>query len=265
MQDNDKRWTRHSQNWDRLGPPLRPTPSVIAEMMRISTPGRTLMLGVTPEIYAAFDNIVAVDLDHDMIRNVWPGDTDTKTAIQGEWTAMRWPDRSFNNIVCDGGLSMLEDLDNMRYFQHLCMRWLKPGGSVVHRVFERPSSDQVITMDRLRQEMQGPATVNWHAFKWLMAFHISGRQDDSRIKLIDILHLFNEICDDRLSLSEKTGWSLDSINTIDFYDGSDKVTCFGTRDEHLSTIPSTAVGIEMWSVPGYDLHEHCPMMVWRKS
>lgn len=264
MQDNDKKWTKHSQNWNRLGPPLRPTQGVIAEMVRVATPGRTLMLGVTPEIHAAFDSIIAVDLDHDMIRNVWPGDTDTKTAIQGEWTSMRWPDSSFDNIVCDGGLSMLENLDNMRYFQALCMRWLRSGGSVVHRVFERPSGDQTITAERLRREMQGFTTVNWHAFKWLLAFYVAESQDDSSIRLIDIMHLFNELCDDRAALAERTGWSMDSINTIDLYQGSSKVTCFGTRAEHLATIPSAAIGTEMWTVPGYDLHEHCPMMVWRK-
>lgn len=226
--------------------------------------GRTLLLGVTPELHAAFDNVIAVDQDRDMITNVWPGDTDTKTAIQGEWLQMRWANGSFDNIVCDGGLSMLEDLDNMSYFQHLCMGWLRSGGSVLHRVFERPSGDDAITMERLQAEMSGPATVNWHAFKWLMAFYVAEQQGDSQIRLVSILDLFNDICADRTALSERTGWSIDSINTIDLYQGSDKVTCFGTRSEHLSTIPSTAVDVNMWTVSGYDLHEHCPMMRWRK-
>lgn len=135
---------------------------------------------------------------------------------------------------------------------------------MVHRVFERPHGYDAVDLYRLNSEMQGPATVNWHAFKWLMAFHINDQQDDSRIRLSDIMDLFNKLCPDRQALSERTGWSLDSINTIDLYQGSDKVTCFGTRKEHAATIPMSAVDVGFWTVPGYDLHEHCPIMRWRK-
>lgn len=266
MASDDKGWTGHSLNWGKFAPPLRPTVAV-AEHMRgqMGDNARILMLGVTPELHAVFNNIIAVDRDHDMIRNVWPGDTDTKTAIQGEWLKMRWPEGSFDGIACDGGLGMLEDHDDMRYFQSLCMRWLKPGGTVVHRLFERPTGRKAITREMLLSEVSRPDRVNWHAFKWLMAFHVCNEKDESRLRLIEVMDLFNDLFPDREWLSALTGWSRDSIDTIDLYADIDRVSYFGTRDEYASTIPGSAVDVSFRVVPGYDLSEHCPVMRWRKG
>lgn len=265
MPGKDKSWSGHSRNWDKFGPPLRPTTAVADHMREQMISGnRILMLGVTPELHAVFDNIIAVDRDPDMIRNVWPGDTDTKTAIQGEWLQMRWPEGSFDGIACDGGLGMLEDPDDMRYFQSLCMRWLKPGGTVVHRLFERPTGRYAITRERLLLEVDDHDRVNWHAFKWLMAFNICDVKDDSNLGLVEIMDLFNDMFPDRDALSIRTGWSRESIDTIDLYAGSDKVSYFGTREEYAATIPGSAIDVSFRVIPGYDLSEHCPIMRWRK-
>lgn len=265
MAGKDKSWSGHSRNWDKLGPPLRPTIDV-ADYMRdqIRWRGRVLLLGVTPELHAAFDDIIAVDRDGDMIRNVWPGDTDTKAAIQGEWLKMRWPEESFDGIVCDGGLGMLEDHDDMRYFQSMCSRWLRPGGTVVHRLFERPVGRDAITREALFSVVDDPDRVNWHAFKWLMAFHLCDANDDSKLRLVEVMDLFNDMFPDRDLLASKTGWSRESIDTIDLYRGSDRISYFGTRDEYAATIPGSAVDVSFRVVPGYDLFECCPIMRWRK-
>ena len=265
MPDKDKSWSGHSRNWDKFGPPLRPTTAVADHMREQMVPGgRILMMGVTPELHAAFDNIIAVDKDPDMIRNVWPGDNDTKAAIQGDWLRMRWPEGSFDGIACDGGLGMLEDPDDMRYFQSLCMRWLKPSGTVVHRLFERPVGRNAITKDRLLSVIEDPARVNWHAFKWLMAFYLCEENDDSTLRLVEVMNLFNDLFPDRDLLLNKTGWSRETIDTIDLYADIDRISYFGTRDEYAATIPESAVDVSFRVVSGYDLAEYCPIMRWRK-
>lgn len=254
-----------SRNWDKIGPPLRPTAKVAAHMRNQTVDdARVLLLGVTPELHAVFDEIIAVDRDPDMVRNVWPGDTETKTVLVDDWERMKWVPGSFDAIVCDGGFSLLEEQYRIRYLQSMCMEWLRPGGVLVHRFFERPTGRDAITLSDLSIAAGGAKPVNWHAYKWLMAFYLAEARRDSAISLAGLRDMFNDMHRDRQELSDLTGWSMESINTIDFYEGTKKVVFLGTREEHMATIPGSAEDILFWTVDGYDLHEHCPLMRWRK-
>ena len=72
---------KHSNNWDKLKAPARPTQSVIDTYKSLIPEGNIYLLGVTPEIANSYENVLAVDRDIKMIENVWPGDTDTKMAF----------------------------------------------------------------------------------------------------------------------------------------------------------------------------------------
>ena len=139
-----QQWPKHSANWNRLGPPLRPTASVIEVMKQAVPPGPVLMLGVTPEIYQAFDHIQAVDRDQGMIERVWLGNTDSKQVTVGDWMTMDWPENSFSGIVGDCAIPMLGNLAVVSEFQQRCYHWLKPGGTVAFRLMERP--DKAVTL-----------------------------------------------------------------------------------------------------------------------
>ena len=91
---------------------------------------------------------------------------------------------------------------------------LRPNGTVAQRIFHRPQN--VLTREQLKDMLSKPITMNFNAFKWLM-FMTYSNETHSKIKLSNVRKFFNEIAPDRQLVSETTGWSLDQINTIDFY------------------------------------------------
>src|SRR5215468_5285999 len=89
--------------WSHLAPPLRPHPEVVAAVKEQikGRSGRTLLLGVTPELADIATDIVAVDRNLSMIANVWPGNTSTRCAIVGDWRNSNFAPAVFSLCVGD--------------------------------------------------------------------------------------------------------------------------------------------------------------------
>lgn len=253
---------KHSNNWNKITPPLRPTPAVAAAFRALSKPGKTLMFGVTPELHAVFPDLLAVDGNPEMIRSVWPGDTLLKKAQVGEWMDMGFAPRSFANVIGDGAITMLSSQDNIRKIQNEAYKWLEPGGIFIHRLFETPS--ETISKDSLIEILNNPATINWNAFKVLMMFHQA--QTNNYVNYLPgVLDLFNEIAPDRDAVCTATGWDRSIVDTIDLYQGIGTITYKPNRAQWIDMIPEDAVNINFHIVPGYDLCEMCPIMTWEKK
>jgi hypothetical protein len=109
IQSEEGHWKSHAIRWDKIGPPLRPSPDELAVvavivsqlMSQVGNRGLdALILGVTPE-YARFpwppkSNLIALDRCEAMIRHVWPGSTAaSERTLCGDWLA---PDASLGPI-----------------------------------------------------------------------------------------------------------------------------------------------------------------------
>ena len=254
-----KSWNNYSTQWDKMVPPLRPAFPVVDFTHSIIPDGPRLLLGVTPEYHKIFEEVLALDSDQVMIDNIWPGDTDTKKAINQEWATFD-TDQTFSGIVSDGALVLMGGIDNVKEFNHRSYRWLNSGGTVAHRVPHRP--EQPVTREQLMSIMSRPASMNWNAFKWLMCMCVA-EETQAVIQTSLVIDMFNELCSDRHSLSEITGWDIRSIDTIDLYKEM-KDMLFPTKEEWLSTVPEDAVDVGMTYVYGYDLCELCPILSYRK-
>lgn len=255
-------WPKHSANWNRLGPPLRPTACVIKVMKEAVAPGPVLMLGVTPEIYRAFDHITAVDRDQSMIDRVWLGDTDTKCVTVGDWMDMDWPHNTFSGIVGDCAIPMLGNLAVVTEFQQRCYHWLKPGGTVAFRLMERPQQD--VTLGDIERDLSQPAAMNFHAFKWRMGQCVAAMNQNSATASADIRILFQTLGYDRDRLCHVTGWDHDAVDSIDLYHNATQVVLFALRQEYIDTIPNHAQDVEFITNDDYDLCEFTPILIWRK-
>jgi hypothetical protein len=253
---------QHSNNWDKLTPPLRPTPAVAEQMSKLSLPGPTLLFGVTPELHAVYSDLLAIDSNPDMIQHVWPGDTLSKSAQISDWNSMQFDKNSFSCIVGDGAITMLDSIDNIISIQARAYDWLKPGGTFVHRLFECPEHE--ITAEHLIGILSSPATINWNAFKLLMMYY-QAQNNCGRNILSSLLKLFNKMVPNREAVALATGWSLDAINTVDFYAGIDTITFKPTRSGWIDMVPPGAINLKFYKTSGYDLAEYCPIMVWEKS
>lgn len=252
---------KHSNSWNKLTPPLRPTEAVVWRMRDLSREGPALLFGVTPEFCLAFDELTAVDSNAEMIAKVWPGDTENKKAILGEWADMDWPEHRFASVVGDGAITLLDSLSAISTIQQRAFSWLQPGGTFVHRIFECP--DEPISVEDLVDQLAKPASVNWNAFKLRLMYH-QAQLDGGANSLSQVLDLFNRIAPDRDAVAAATGWSREQIDTIDLYQGINTVACKPTRIQWMSTVPSDAVNLQFYHVDGYDLAGTCPIMVWEK-
>jgi hypothetical protein len=256
-----KTWHKHSENWNLLHSPLKPAPSDVDHYKSLAGSGPVMMMGVTPELYDAFDFIVAFDRDQAMIDRVWPGDTNKKGVVKSEWMNIELVPGEWQAIVGDCALPMLGDLADMAEFQRRCMAWLQPGGVFVQRLFERPVIPY--TRDDLLRIAGAPAEINFHAFKWMMCM-VLAEESGYVVKDADRLGLFNTLFPDRDALCAATGWTRKAVDTMDLYIDGTYSIAFCNRIEYFNIIPAGAVDIQFTHQDDYDLAEDCPIMSWKK-
>lgn len=256
-------WQKYHARWAQIQPPLRPNEDVVERLLQLAEPatGKTLLLGVTPELADAFSNVTAVDKNPAMIANVWPGDSATKSAMEGDWLQVELPHNSFDAVIGDGSLNNVSCPDGISHLLTRAMNWLSPGGVFACRLFERPVAK--FTTEHLLQTARTSAQLNFHAFKWQIAMHLAA-STGANVPVSEILRRFNELCPDRDALTAATGWPRQSIDTIDVYSGSNIVYSFPDRTEFLRTIPADAVDVRFHAAGTYDLAECCPILAFRK-
>lgn len=256
-----KTWHKHSENWNRLHSPMKPASSDVAHYQSLAGSGPVMMMGVTPELYDAFDFIVAFDRDQAMIDRVWPGDTKKKGVVKCDWMNIELVPNEWQAIVGDCALPMLGDLELMKEFQKRCMTWLQPGGVFVQRLLERPATPY--TRDDLLRIASAPAEINFHAFKWMLCM-VLAEESGYVVKDTDRLVLFNTLFPDRDALCAVTGWTREAVDTMDLYIDGTYSVAFCNRREYYNTIPADAIEIQFVYQNNYDLAENCPIMSWKK-
>lgn len=255
-------WPKHSTNWGKLGPPLKPASSVIEKYSELVPNGKVMMLGVTPEIYSVFDNILAVDINPSMLTNVWLGDTETKKAIVGDWVTYE-TDEKFDGIVGDISLTLMGNKETITDFNKKSFNWLNSNGVMAQRIFHSTVTE--LPYEYLVLLTTSEAPMNWHAYKWLLHIYLATSTETQRIRQSDVRDLFNKICTDRNVLSHLTGWHIDAINTIDFYENATQEITVLSKEQWLETIPKDAVDIEFVYTEGYDICSLFPILKYRHA
>jgi hypothetical protein len=256
-------WAKYHTRWALIEPPLRCSAEVVREVQSIvgRAQGTVLLLGVTPELADAFDEVFAVDKNPSMIANVWPGDSAGKRAVAADWLEMSSQAGTFAAVVGDGSLNNLGYLSDIKKLLDISLEMLTPGGRFVCRLFERPSSP--FTIDDIMMAAGAPASVNFHALKWMIAMHVAA-QHGATVAVTQILATFNKLFPDRERLSRDTRWPRAAIDTIDLYQDSAMSYSFPSRKEFLAIIPDHAIEVEFRSCGTYNLASCCPILAFRK-
>jgi hypothetical protein len=222
-------WPLHARQWARIGAPLRPCAEDLAEVAAEITGWTTrswgaprgLLLGVTPELAALpWRSLVAVDRSQPMIDAVFP--RGAGTAIRGEWSALPVPAGSIDVAVGDGALTCVGFPDGYRAVAASLGRALVDDGRLILRLFVVPDVPE--TLDDVAAALAGGAIAGFHALKWRIAMAI---QPAGRNVAVAAIHrAFEALAPDRAALAARTGWTHDTIGTIDVYRGSDVVYSF---------------------------------------
>ena len=254
-------WSVYHRHWERLTPPLRVNAEVAAGYRAVVGPGvdRILLQGVTPELADVGARLVAVDRNPAMVVTIWPGDTDRRRGVIGDWFDLPFRARCFGAAMGDAGLNILEFPTNQaRIFQELA-RVLRPGAIVAMRVFRLPGRCESVTS--LRDDAFAGRIMGFQAFKLRLAMAIVAAGAGPNVPVRLIREVFDRAFPDRAALALSSGWSLDDIATIDLYENSADVYCFPTEQQFASVVPSAFAPIRFLAVGTYELAERCPLLI----
>ncbi len=250
---NNTHWHDRAKNWSATGAPLNPNQEIIDHLKTIvDVDSKILLLGVTPQIYHAFNNITAVDKESIMIETVWPGNTINKRAILDNWLTVDLEENSFDAILGDGSINMLMYPGEVETLLERCRKWLKPGGKFVCRMFTRP--DQHVTREWLKQEGANPS-VSWTAFRRLVPMAFAAERG-SLVPWAEAYNFFHELFPDKSQLK----FTAEEIEKFEAYKGVSTSTWFPTRKEITDIVPD-GVFVDFGT---YDIAHTCPFMIVEK-
>ncbi|WP_457935560.1 class I SAM-dependent methyltransferase [Mesorhizobium sp. 10J20-29] len=259
-----KHWDAYDRRWQQLGAPLRPPPDVVRAVERVLEPaGKTvLLLGVTPELSDLSRSMIAVDSSASMIAKIWPGNDGSRRAMLGDWLALPVEAGSMDCVVGDGCLSAVDSRDARLGLLREIARVLAPDGAASVRLFAAP--EQRETLDTVRRDTQAGAVANFHVLKWRAAMACVSEDADCRIAVQSILDTIHGLFPDRDALASLTGWSRDTIGTIDLYAGSPAVYTFATADILAEEASRYFEDVSLVASGDYPLAERCPLLVMRR-
>jgi SAM-dependent methyltransferase len=250
---NKTHWHDRAKNWNAIGAPLNPNQEIIDHLKtQVDQNDNILLLGVTPQIYHAFNYITAVDKEPVMIEKVWPGNTINKRAILANWLAVDLKDDSFDTVLGDGSINMLMYPGEVEALTERCRKWLKPGGKFICRMFTRP--DQDITREWLIKEAANPS-VGWVAFRRLVPMAFAA-ENGSLVPWAQAYNFFHEVFPDKSMLK----FTAEEIEKFEAYKGVSTSTWFPTRQEITDIIPDG----KFTDFGTYDIAHTCPFLVIEK-
>ena len=246
-------WAERSRTWGRNGPPLQPNQEIVdCFASLIPTASNIILMGVTPQIANAYTYVTAVDREPAMIENVWPGNSETKRAINDNWLTVELPEGYYDGIIGDGSINMLE-IKDVEFMLNKAKKLLRLGGVFACRMFTRP--DNPITMERLHAEARTP-TVNFSAYRRLIPMYLAA-QNGPVVPVKLIVNLFDQMFPDRTILP----WTPEQLYTLEPYRTSESTTWFPTRSEILALAPEGSRYIESGT---YDIADTCPILTFTK-
>jgi SAM-dependent methyltransferase len=250
--------------WSRLTPPMRPHPEGVAAMRAQigERPGRTLLLGVTPELADISADLVAIDRNHSMVEHIWPGNTASRRAIVGDWRNATFTPASFSCCVGDTCLGALRFPDETVSACHQVSRLLRPGGKLVCRVFVSPDVHE--SVEAVRSAALSGSIHNFHAFKIRLGMALITDPSQPRIAVNAIFDAFSGMFKDRDALIRATGWVRDQVDTIDFYRGSSVAFHFPTRDRLLAVVAQVFPQPHFAPSGTNELADRSPLLVAQK-
>lgn len=256
-------WNAIRRHWQLLGSPLRPPPEVVEAYNRELDLARSdvVMFGVTPELARLGATMTAVDESSDMIAGIWPGDTDKRKAMRGDWFDPPFPGASVDALIGDGCLSAIGDAGARRALFLAIARALKADGRAGIRLYASPETRDHPQDVRALALSGGVAT--FHELKWRVAMTASGGAPDYILPVTGIVERFEALFPDRVELATRTGWTLPIIGTIDVYRNSSAIYSFAPVAAILEEARAYFGDVTVASTGTYGLAERCPLLLLR--
>lgn len=258
-------WEAYHSRWSRLGPPLRPPPSVVAaiaaelaSLQSTKDDRLCLLLGVTPELARIHTPLVAVDRNPEMIEALWVGDDSRHRALRGDWSELDSGIGPLGCAVGDGSLNVMAFPHPQARVLGRLRALIPEDGGVILRVFARTPTE---TRETASEVLETPeVSLSFHGFKWRLAMAMCDERG-STLQVASLWEKFNSCFRDREALATRTGWSMEDVETIDVYASSPETYAFPTRAEFMELAESCGFRARFREVGGYELAARCPLLV----
>jgi SAM-dependent methyltransferase len=265
---SDAYWPDIARNWERVGPPLRPTALDLAayrEAFGDKPEPRAVILGVTPEIYGlpwpAGADVVAVDHTLGMIDAVWPGPPGR--AICADWTRIPLEPASRDVALCDGGLHLLSNPHGQVALAESLLQLLAPHGTFVARLFVPGVLPE--TASAVLDDLFGGLVPNVNVLKLRLAMALQ-RDASSGVELAAVWSALFGSGTTSDELAARIGWDPVDLATLDSYRDCRTRYYFVTVAEVNDLFCGREGGFELVNVatPSYELGERCPVVTLRR-
>jgi SAM-dependent methyltransferase len=264
-------WDNLARVYAALGSPLRPARGELETMERAVSayaaaagdrPLHGLMLGVTADIatmrWPARCPLLAVDLSHEMIRSVWPGDiAGVRRAVRGDWLSLPLRPSSVDIAIGDGSMSCVSYPDGFRTVAESVFAALKSDGIYIVRCYAQPEKREEPAA--VMESLAGPENPSFHHFKFrlLMAMQRSVREG---VAVDAVYRYWAAHRLGRALVAATRGWDVEAIRAMELYRDAPTVHFFPTLPEQRAILREYFDELSC-STGAYTLGERCPMLV----
>jgi SAM-dependent methyltransferase len=266
----NEHWEKIAHRWNQVGSPLRPAEDDLRHFMEFlditrSAPFRSLILGVTPELYKlpwpSGSTILAVDRSPEMIASIWPGPAEA--ALEANWLDLTFPNATFDAVLCDGGLHLQGYPEDHSSLADSVSRVLLDGGCFVIRLFTLPPEPE--TPRDVWRDLKQRKIANFHEFKLRMAMALQITPAHG-VVLGEVYNAILNHLDGRLqSLTDQTGWPLEQVETLESYRDSSNAYRFLSEADSVEALTASGQLVLTGRRFGrYPLSERCSLLQFRK-
>jgi SAM-dependent methyltransferase len=257
-------WDDLARRWNKLTPPLRPCDQDLDFMKQSlqSVVGQCLLLGVTPELCCLSDKLVAIDNNESMIRAVWQGNHNGQRVIKGDWLQLPFEENTFDAVIGDGSLTLLEYPLSYELLFKQVKKVLKKGGKLLLRIFATPDKGETCSAV-CREALEGKIR-NIHVFKWRLAMALVSESGNPNVKVRDIYIAFNRFFPDKEHLAKQTSWDPQNIADFEDYRDSSSIYSFPRLSDVRLKYQQhfREIGLRNGT---YELAQRCPVLTLEAS
>ena len=236
--------------WELLEAPLRVDNCVVEKFKElIDETDSVLLLGCTKELYTVTKDVTVIDINQQRINMFKP----IGKVVCGDWlNIIDELDFNIQYVIGDGSFNCLR-FQEWPCLIHSVKKVLNPGGKIIVRIFETPAN--VDSLKNIKEKIENKEIATFSELKWILAMYLAYTNNHVVVEYIrDLFYLIF----DKEKLSKQTGWSLESINTIDAYENSKQIYCFPSERQIKKEFPES----KRIQVLGYPMAERCPFYVF---
>jgi hypothetical protein len=264
-------WDRHAQQWELVGPPLRPSTQDTDYFKKIirdwsSDNGQenpsALLLGVTPEL-AQLDwpdktRLFAADYSTQMIRSLWPlQNRQDRLAFCADWRKLPLPHNSAGIVIGDGCFTLLSYPAGYQDLARETRRALRDNGLLIVRFFI--GTGDTASPEQIHEQLLAGKIGNFHIFKFRLAIALQDNATEG-VCVGDVWENWNAQGYDVDRLAAKLNWQPETLRTIDAYRGMSARYTYPTMNELESALSPWFYRVKSHN-HGYEFGENCPTLV----